>query len=197
MTGRDGRVRCKDAGSLDMRHIGAIEDDAARRPARPGGTRLHSGTSSPTPSKLSSAEQPPCKRKAVGSIPTWGSSPPRSPTWQRHPAQNRTSRGSNPRGGTWGGGTPWFPHQPSPSGRTPPNAGWASRPAKPASGVTAPTTWKGRSSRADRAGGRQPCPGVWVWFAQNDATSSNGRTSGCYPENAGSTPAVAVLSSVV
>ena len=52
------------------------------------------------PLKLSSAEQPPCKRKAVGSIPTWGSSPPRSPTWQRHPAQNRTSRGSNPRGGT-------------------------------------------------------------------------------------------------
>ena len=27
------------------------------------------------PLKLSSAEQPPCKRKAVGSIPTWGSSP--------------------------------------------------------------------------------------------------------------------------
>ena len=97
------------------------------------------------PLKLSSAEQPPCKRKAVGSIPTWGSdvgepmvpprapslgactgrpslglpggeaalrprrvangrpsstSSPRSPTWQRHPAQNRTSRGSNPRGGT-------------------------------------------------------------------------------------------------
>lgn len=52
-----------------------------------------------TPLKLSQAEQPPCKRKAVGSIPTWGSSPPRSPTWQRHPAQTRTSRGSNPRGG--------------------------------------------------------------------------------------------------
>ena len=52
------------------------------------------------PLKLSSAEQPPCKRKAVGSIPTWGSSSPRSPTWQRHPAQTRTSRGSNPRGGT-------------------------------------------------------------------------------------------------
>ena len=100
MAGCDGRVRCKDAGSLDMRHIGAIEDDAARRPARPGGTRLHSGTSSPMPSKLSLAEQPPCKRKAVGSIPTWGSSSPRSPTWQRHPAQTRTSRGSNPRGGT-------------------------------------------------------------------------------------------------
>ena len=27
------------------------------------------------PLKLSSAEQPPCKRKAVGSIPTWGSHP--------------------------------------------------------------------------------------------------------------------------
>ena len=112
MTGRDGRVRCKDAGSLDMRHIGATEDAAARRPARPGGTRLHSGTSSPTPSKLSLAEQPPCKRKAVGSIPTWGSSPPRSPTWQRHPAQNRTSRGSNPRGGTLGGGTHGSPASP-------------------------------------------------------------------------------------
>ena len=97
-----------------------------------------------TPSKLSQAEQPPCKRKAVGSIPTWGSSPPRSPTWQRHPAQNRTSRGSNPRGGTGGGGTPWFPHRPPPSGRTPPCAWSASRPAKPASGVTARTTWQGR-----------------------------------------------------
>ena len=83
------------------------------------------------PLKLSSAEQPPCKRKAVGSIPTWGSSSPRSPTWQRHPAQTRTSRGSNPRGGT------------------------------------------------------------------HDATSFNGRTPGCYPDNAGSTPAVAAHSSVV
>ena len=72
-----------------------------------------------TPSKLSSAEQPPCKRKAVGSIPTWGSSPPRSPTWQRHPAQNRTSRGSNPRGGTFGGGTPRSPTSPPLSGRMP------------------------------------------------------------------------------
>lgn len=70
------------------------------------------GTSSATPSKLSLAEQPPCKRKAVGSIPTWGSSPPRSPTWQRHPAQTRTSRGSNPRGGTLGMGEPGFPHRP-------------------------------------------------------------------------------------
>ena len=32
------------------------------------------------PLKLSSAEQPPCKRTVVGSIPTWGSLPPRSPT---------------------------------------------------------------------------------------------------------------------
>ena len=32
MTGRDGRVRCKDAGSLDMRHIGATEA-AASAPA--------------------------------------------------------------------------------------------------------------------------------------------------------------------
>ena len=64
------------------------------------------------PLKLSSAEQPPCKRKAVGSIPTWGSSSPRSPTWQRHPAQTRTSRGSNPRGGTGGGGTHGSPTGP-------------------------------------------------------------------------------------
>ena len=55
-----------------------------------------------TPLKLSSAEQPPCKRTVVGSIPTWGSrSPtPRSPTRQRRPAQTREVRGSNPRGGT-------------------------------------------------------------------------------------------------
>ena len=146
-----------------------------------------------TPSKLSSAEQPPCKRKAVGSIPTWGSSPPRSPTWQRHPAQNRTSRGSNPRGGTGGWGNPWFPHRPPPSGRTPPCAWSASRPAKPASGVTARTTWQGRPFRAAGASPRGVCHAAH----SRDATSSNGRTSGCYPENAGSTPAVAVLSSVV
>ena len=95
-----------------------------------GGWRFESFAAD-TPLKLSSAEQPPCKRTVVGSIPTWGSSSPRSPTWQRHPAQTRTSRGSNPRGGT------------------------------------------------------------------HDATSFNGRTPGCYPDNAGSTPAVAAHSSVV
>ena len=36
-TGRDGRVRCKDAGSVDSSAIRATEDAAARRTARPGG----------------------------------------------------------------------------------------------------------------------------------------------------------------
>ncbi len=36
LPGRDGRVGCKDAGSPDMRHIGATEDAAACRPARHG-----------------------------------------------------------------------------------------------------------------------------------------------------------------
>ena len=70
-----------------------------------------------TPLKLSSAEQPPRKRTVVGSIPTWGSSPPRSPTWQRHPAQTRTSRGSSPRGGL-GVGASMVPHRPRGRGAT-------------------------------------------------------------------------------
>jgi hypothetical protein len=44
--GRPGRVRCKDAGSPDMSHIGATEDAAARRTGRSDGSRLHFDSSS-------------------------------------------------------------------------------------------------------------------------------------------------------
>jgi hypothetical protein len=44
--GRPGRVRCKDAGSSDMSHIGATEDAAARRTGRSDGSRLHFDSSS-------------------------------------------------------------------------------------------------------------------------------------------------------
>jgi hypothetical protein len=47
-TGRAARVRCEDAGSPDSSAIGATEDEAARRAARSGGTRLHSDSSSKT-----------------------------------------------------------------------------------------------------------------------------------------------------
>ena len=156
-----------------------------------------------TPLKLSSAEQPPCKRKAVGSIPTWGSSPPRSPTWQRHPAQTRTSRGSNPRGGTFGGGTHGSPPAPS-FGATPP-CGSASRPASrpPAS----PRRRPGRGVDRPRAGAT-PCPSAvrslrrcdvvqWQdvrllpgerWFDPSRRScfprSSNGRIFGSEPKDA-------------
>jgi pantoate--beta-alanine ligase len=47
LPGRDGRVRCKDAGSARIRSdTGATEDAAARRPARPGGSAPRSETGS-------------------------------------------------------------------------------------------------------------------------------------------------------
>ena len=39
-------MRCEDAGSPDMEHIGATEDEAACRAARSGGTRLYFDSSS-------------------------------------------------------------------------------------------------------------------------------------------------------
>jgi hypothetical protein len=80
-----------------------------RAPLLQGGGWGFESLAADMPLKLSSAEQPPCKRTVVGSIPTWGSSSPRSPTRQRHPAQTREVRGSNPRGGTGRGGTRGFP----------------------------------------------------------------------------------------
>ncbi len=45
-SGRAGRVRCKDTGSVDSGALDATEDAAACRPARPGDTVAHSGSSS-------------------------------------------------------------------------------------------------------------------------------------------------------
>jgi len=44
--GRDARVRCEDAGSLNSSAIQATEDEAARRAARPDDSTLHSDSSS-------------------------------------------------------------------------------------------------------------------------------------------------------
>ena len=68
----------------------------------------------------------------------------------------------------------------------------AARPRKEHAGTRARRHGRvGKAARCYRAGGERRSQ-VRVLLPPHDATSSNGRTTGCYPVNAGSTPAVAV-----